>query len=66
MAEPASPLARAPGSARASPLYSVGNVLGRFVLSWQKVFLEGDERYRQFLLQFPPSMATANSKTNVN
>jgi dienelactone hydrolase len=33
---------------------SVGGAVGRYVLSWQKVFLEGDERYRQFLTQTPP------------
>jgi dienelactone hydrolase len=30
-----------------------GGEIGRFGLSWLKVFLEGDERYRQFLLQPP-------------
>jgi hypothetical protein len=27
---------------------------GRYGLSWMKVFLEGDDRYRQFLKQDPP------------
>jgi dienelactone hydrolase len=33
-----------------TPLVTAGGALGRYGLSFQKVFLEGDERYRQFLL----------------
>ena len=32
--------------------------VGRYGLSWMKVFLEGDERYRQFL-KTPPTGTTA-------
>ncbi len=32
---------------------SAGGEIGRYGLSWLKVFLEGDERYRQFLLETP-------------
>lgn len=32
-----------------------GGAIGRYGLAWQKVFLEGDTRYRQFLLEMPPS-----------
>jgi dienelactone hydrolase len=31
-----------------------GGAVGRYALSWQKVFLEGDERFRQFLLEEGP------------
>jgi dienelactone hydrolase len=34
---------------------SAGGEIGRYGLSWMKVFLEGDERYRQFLLETPSS-----------
>jgi hypothetical protein len=27
---------------------------GRYVLAWEKVFLEGDQRYRRFLLERGP------------
>jgi dienelactone hydrolase len=37
--------------------------IGRYGLSWQKVFLEGDMRYRKFLLEMPPS--ASYFKTNV-
>lgn len=41
-----------------SPSSQSGEI-GRYGLSWLKVFLEGDERYRQFLVQRPDSrMAT--------
>jgi hypothetical protein len=30
---------------------SADGEIGRYGLSWLKVFLEGDERYRQFLLE---------------
>jgi dienelactone hydrolase len=32
---------------------SAGGEIGRYGLSWLKVFLEGDERFRQFLLETP-------------
>jgi dienelactone hydrolase len=38
--------------------------IGRYGLSWMKVFLEGDERYRQFLLQRPPQ-PVRDFETNV-
>jgi dienelactone hydrolase len=31
-----------------------GGAIGRYGLAWQKVFLEGDMRYRKFLLEMPP------------
>jgi dienelactone hydrolase len=31
-----------------------GGAVGRYALSWQKVFLEGDERFEQFLLEEGP------------
>jgi dienelactone hydrolase len=31
-----------------------GGAVGRYALSWQKVFLDGDERFRQFLLEPGP------------
>jgi dienelactone hydrolase len=34
------------------------NASGRYVLAWEKVFLEGDERYRSFLLQRGPLATT--------
>lgn len=40
-----------------------GGVIGRYGLSWFKVFLEGDERYKQFLLEMPT--ITSNWETNV-
>lgn len=36
---------------------------GRYGLSWLKVFLEGDQRYKQFLLEMPP--VSSDFKTNV-
>jgi hypothetical protein len=36
--------------------------IGRYGLSWIKVFLEGDERYRQFLKTMP--MDTTDFMTN--
>jgi dienelactone hydrolase len=42
-----------------------GGVIGRYGLSWFKVFLEGDDRYRQFLTAAKPSVTTANFMTNV-
>jgi dienelactone hydrolase len=40
-----------------------GGVIGRYGLSWFKVYLEGDDRYKQFLLQMPD--ITSNWETNV-
>jgi dienelactone hydrolase len=36
---------------------NTGGAIGRYALSWEKVFLEGDERYRMFLLE-PGPMAS--------
>jgi hypothetical protein len=36
---------------------AAGGEVGRYGLSWLKVFLEGDERYRQFLLVTPESQS---------
>ena len=41
------------------------NIIGAYGLSWMKVFLEGDERYRQFLLRPFPSIATTKSAHNL-
>ncbi len=38
-----------------------GGEVGRYGLSWLKVFLEGDERYRQFLLETPSSSSDFRS-----
>ena len=32
-----------------------GNAAGRYVMAWEKTFLEGDERYRPFLLEKGPN-----------
>ena len=40
-------------------------IIGRYGLSWFKVFLEGDERYRKFLTAPKPSITTSKFKTNV-
>jgi hypothetical protein len=37
------------------------NAVGRYVLAWEKTFLEGDERYRPFLLQEGPLASTWES-----
>jgi dienelactone hydrolase len=37
------------------------NIIGAYGLSWFKVFLEGDERYRQFLVRPFPSIATTKT-----
>lgn len=37
------------------------NASGRYVLAWEKVFLEGDPRYRKFLLERGPRAATFQS-----
>ena len=42
-----------------------GNVIGAYGLSWFKVFLEGDERYRQFLMRPFPSICTQKSAHNL-
>jgi dienelactone hydrolase len=44
------------------PDYDMG-AQGRYGLSWLKVYLEGDGRYKQFLLQMPPD--SSDFKTNV-
>lgn len=36
---------------------SADGEIGRYGLSWLKVFLEGDERYRQFLLETPSNQS---------
>ena len=41
-----------------------GKIIGLYGLSWFKVYLEGDERYRQFLTAAAPSI-TSNFETNV-
>ncbi|MET0390779.1 MAG: alpha/beta hydrolase [Polyangiales bacterium] len=38
-----------------------GNASGRYVLAWEKVFLEGDERYYKFLLERGPLASTFES-----
>jgi dienelactone hydrolase len=40
---------------------SADGEIGRYGLSWLKVFLEGDERYRQFLLQAPSNESEFSS-----
>jgi hypothetical protein len=45
-----------------NPTGASGQV-GRYGLSWVKIFLEGDERYRQFLLQTPTG--TSDFRTNI-
>jgi hypothetical protein len=40
-------------------------IIGRYGLSWWKVFLEGDERYRQFLTAPAPSIVTSKFKHNL-
>lgn len=40
------------------------NASGRYVLAWEKVFLEGDTRYRQFLLQTGPAATIFQSNLN--
>jgi triacylglycerol lipase len=43
---------------------STSGLIGRFGLAWMKVFLEGDERYRKFLLE-KPSAPTTDYQSNV-
>ena len=38
-----------------------GGASGRYVMAWEKVFLEGDTRYRRFLLEKGPQSATWES-----
>jgi dienelactone hydrolase len=38
-----------------------GNASGRYMLAWQKTFLEGDTRYRKFLLEPGPNATTFKS-----
>jgi hypothetical protein len=43
---------------------SLSGAIGRYGLSWMKVFLEGDDRYRQFLTAGKPA-GTQDYRTNV-
>lgn len=43
---------------------STGGMIGRYGLAWLKVFLEGDERYRKFLLE-KPAVPTTDFQSNV-
>lgn len=47
-----------------SPKNSSG-IIGLYGLSWFKVFLEGDMRFKQFLTADKPSITTSKFKTNV-
>jgi hypothetical protein len=47
-----------------NPANSSG-IIGQYGLSWFKVFLEGDMRYRPFLLAAKPSITTTKFKTNL-
>jgi dienelactone hydrolase len=40
-------------------------IIGKYGLSWFKVFLEGDERYRQFLIAPFPNIVTSKAKHNL-
>lgn len=40
-------------------------IIGLYGLSWWKVFMEGDMRYKQFLTAAKPSIATSKFSTNV-
>jgi dienelactone hydrolase len=40
-------------------------IIGKYGLSWFKVYLEGDERYKQFLTASPPDIVTMKFATNV-
>jgi len=40
-------------------------IIGQYGLSWFKVFLEGDERYRKFLTAGKPAITTSKFATNV-
>jgi dienelactone hydrolase len=42
---------------------SLKGVVGKYGLAWQKVFLEGDERYRKFLLEKGPN--ASDFRTNL-
>jgi dienelactone hydrolase len=43
---------------------STSGTVGRYGLAWLKVFLEGDERYRKFLLE-KPAVPTTDFQSNV-
>ncbi|HET8939684.1 MAG TPA: hypothetical protein VFN67_39870 [Polyangiales bacterium] len=43
---------------------STSGTVGRYGLAWLKVFLEGDERYRKFLLE-EPAVPTTDFQSNV-
>ncbi|HKU40055.1 MAG TPA: hypothetical protein VJR89_17970 [Polyangiales bacterium] len=47
-----------------SPTNHMG-IIGLYGLSWWKVFLEGDERYKPFLLAPKPSITTSKFKHNL-
>jgi hypothetical protein len=40
-------------------------IIGKYGLSWFKVFLEGDMRYKKFLTAEPPDIVTDKYATNV-
>jgi dienelactone hydrolase len=40
-------------------------IIGLYGLSWWKLFLEGDQRYKQFLTAPKPSITTSKFATNV-
>jgi dienelactone hydrolase len=40
------------------------NASGRYMMAWQKTFLEGDTRYRKFLLERGPNATTFKSNLN--
>jgi hypothetical protein len=44
---------------------SQSGIIGLYGLSWMKVFLEGDMRYKQFLTAAKPSITTSKFATNV-
>jgi dienelactone hydrolase len=54
----------APHEVANNPKNSNG-IIGSYGLSWFKVFLEGDERYRQFLTKPFPSICTKTCATNL-
>ncbi len=44
---------------------ALDGVVGRYGLSWMKVFLEGDDRYRPFLKEKPPTTNNEEYLTNL-
>jgi hypothetical protein len=40
-------------------------IIGRYGLSWWKVYMEGDMRYKKFLTAPKPDITTMKFKTNV-